>query len=156
MSVEAGAEEISKELNDPVIEKSPAHTPTPEQQPYSIYTRGEKWWLVAIVALAGFLSPLPATIYFPAIPQLTKVFNESTEAVNTTVTVYLVFQGLGPMLWGPLSDQWGRRPVILICLGILTLSCVGLALTPTDAFWLLFLMRCFQSAGCASTIALGK
>ena len=59
------------------------------------------------------------------------------------------------MLWGPLSDRIGRRPVFLVCLGILVASCVGLAVTPTDAFWLLLLLRAVQAGGCASTIALG-
>jgi hypothetical protein len=60
------------------------------------------------------------------------------------------------MLWGPLSDRFGRRPVFLVCLVILIGSCIGLALCPTDAYWLLLLLRCIQASGCASTIALGK
>lgn len=38
---------------------------------------------------------------------------------------------------------------------ILSLTCVGLALVPTSAYWLLMLLRCLQAAGSASTIALG-
>lgn len=75
--------------------------------------------------------------------------------MNQTVTVYLVFQGLSPMLWGPISDRHGRRLVYLICLSILVASSIGMALCPTDYFWLLLILRCFQSGGSASTIALG-
>jgi MFS family permease len=39
---------------------------------------------------------------------------------------------------------------------VLVGSCIGLALCPTNAFWLLILLRCLQAAGCASTIALGE
>lgn len=60
-----------------------------------------------------------------------------------------------PMLWGPLSDRVGRRPVFVGCFIILVASCIGLALTPTNAFWLLLLLRAVQAGGCASTIALG-
>ncbi|KAF2797294.1 MFS general substrate transporter [Melanomma pulvis-pyrius CBS 109.77] len=123
--------------------------------PYSIYSRKEKWLIVAMVALAGFYSPLPANIYFPAIPTIAKAFNKSTDLINQTVTVYLVFQGISPMLWGPVSDRRGRRPVYLVCLSILVGSSIGMALCPTDSFWLLLLLRCFQSGGSASTIALG-
>lgn len=59
------------------------------------------------------------------------------------------------MLWGPLSDRHGRRLIYLLCLSILTLSSIGLALCPTSHFWLLLFLRCFQSGGSASTIALG-
>lgn len=100
-------------------------------------------------------SPLPANIYFPAIPTLAKAFGQSIDAMNQTVTVYLVFQGLSPMLWGPISDRHGRRLVYMVCLSILILSSIGMALCPTDQFWLLLFLRCFQSGGSASAIALG-
>lgn len=60
------------------------------------------------------------------------------------------------MIWGTLSDNVGRRPIYAACLLVLSLSCVGLALVPTSDYWLLMLLRCFQAAGSASTIALGK
>lgn len=59
-----------------------------------IYTQKEKWLLVIMVAVAGLYSPLPANIYFPAIPELSEVFHQSTEALNQSVTTYLVFQGV--------------------------------------------------------------
>lgn len=59
------------------------------------------------------------------------------------------------MFWGTLADRWGRRPMFLACLLVLSLSCIGLALVPTNAYWLLMLLRCLQAAGSASTIALG-
>ncbi|KAF4840912.1 Itaconate transport protein [Colletotrichum siamense] len=124
-------------------------------EPYSIFTRKEKWFIVGMVAVAGFYSPLPANIYLPAIPKLSKAFGKSVELLNLTVTAFLAMQGISPMLWGPLSDRYGRRPVFLVCLTVLIGACVGIAVCPTDAFWLLIVLRCLQAAGCASTIALG-
>ena len=60
------------------------------------------------------------------------------------------------MIWGTISDHIGRRPISAICLLILSLSCVGLALVPTSAYWLLMILRCLQAAGSASTIAIGN
>lgn len=108
-----------------------------------------------MVAIAGLFSPLPANIYFPAIPTLARVFDRSIADINLTVTIYLAMQGCSPMLWGPLSDRYGRRPSFLICLFILVGSSLGLALCPANAFWLLLLLRAFQAVGCASTISLG-
>ena len=59
------------------------------------------------------------------------------------------------MFWGTLSDRWGRRPIMIACLFTLSLSCVGLGLVPTSAYWLLMLLRCLQATGSASTIAVG-
>lgn len=44
----------------------------------------------------------------------------------------------------------------MACLIILSVSCVGLALVPNNAYWLLMLLRCLQATGSASTIAIGK
>ena len=60
------------------------------------------------------------------------------------------------MVWGTLSDYYGRRPITAACLLVLTLSCIGLALVPTSTFWLLMVLRCLQAAGSASTIAIGN
>lgn len=60
-----------------------------------------------------------------------------------------------PMIFGTLADTLGRRPISCVCLIILSLSCVGLALVPTSAYWLLMVLRCVQAAGSASSIAIG-
>ena len=101
-------------------------------------------------------------------------FHKSTELINLSITGYMVFQGIcqlsialysrrylsfdsiAPMFWGTIGDKVGRRPVFIACLVTLCLSCVGLALMPTNAYWLLVLLRCLQAAGSASTIALGN
>lgn len=137
-----------------VLQELSATSPPPPP-PYHVYSRHEKWVMVGLVAVTGLYSPLPANIYFPALPTLATVFHVSTEAMNQTVTAYLLMQGISPMLWGTMSDRYGRRPIFLVCLTILIGSCIGLALCPTNAFWLLIVLRLLQAAGCSSTIALG-
>ncbi|OBZ68525.1 Quinidine resistance protein 1 [Grifola frondosa] len=127
-------------------------TPT---RPYSVYTPREKWFIVSVAAFAALFSPLTANIYFPAIPTIATAFHKSTELINLTVTVYMIVQGISPMFWGTLGDRWGRRPMFMSCMLVLSASCVGLALVPTHAYWLLMVLRCVQAAGSASTIALG-
>ncbi|KAK7001453.1 MFS domain-containing protein [Favolaschia claudopus] len=124
-------------------------------EPHSIYTRVEKWFIVSLIALGGLFSPLSSNIYLPVIPTLAEVFHKSIELINLTVTMYIVFQGLAPMFWGTLADSYGRRIMFISCLLVLAASCIGLALVPTNAYWLLLFLRSFQSAGSASTIALG-
>jgi MFS family permease len=74
---------------------------------------------------------------------------------TSSVTLTLVDITKAPMIWGTLSDRWGRRPMFIGCMIVLSVSCVGLALVPTSAYWLLMVLRCVQAFGSASTIALG-
>ncbi|KAF8265762.1 MFS general substrate transporter, partial [Lactarius quietus] len=121
----------------------------------SSFTLKEKWFIVGLASLAALFSPLTANIYLPVIPTVARDFHKSIELINLTVTMYMISQGISPMLWGTLSDRRGRRPLMIVCLAVLSLSCVGLALVPTSAYWLLMLLRCFQAAGSASTYAIG-
>jgi MFS family permease len=75
--------------------------------------------------------------------------------LRCTLPAALGLNDLAPMFWGTLSDRCGRRPIMFACLVTLSLSCVGLAVVPTSAYWLLILLRCLQATGSASTVALG-
>ncbi|KAI0263476.1 MFS general substrate transporter [Gloeopeniophorella convolvens] len=125
------------------------------ERPFSSFNHREKWIIVNLASFAALFSPLTSSIYLPAIPIMARDFHKSTELINLTVTMYMVMQGIAPMVWGTLSDIWGRRPIMTTCLVILPVACVGLALVPTSDYWLLMLLRCIQATGSASTIALG-
>ncbi|KAJ7656393.1 MFS general substrate transporter [Mycena polygramma] len=142
---------MSTKSNDSVRPPPPV---AQSEEPYSIFTQREKWFIVSLIAFGGLFSPLSANIYFPAIPAIAEAFHKSVELINLTVTLNMVFQGISPMFWGTISDTYGRRLPFILCLLLLCLSCIGLALTPTNAYWLLMLLRCFQAAGSASTVAI--
>ncbi|KAJ6507381.1 major facilitator superfamily domain-containing protein, partial [Mycena vitilis] len=137
-------------------EDNPASAPPAAvlEERFSIFNPAEKWFIVSLIALGGMMSPLSANIYFPAIPTIALAFNKSIELINLTVTINMVLQGVSSMFWGTISDTYGRRHSFILCLLLLSLSCVGLALTPTSDYWLSLLMRCIQAAGSASTVAI--
>ena len=76
------------------------------------------------------------------------------ELVNLTVTSYLFFQGLAPSVWGPISDVKGRRVAYFGTFAVFFGACIGLALSKNYAT--LLVLRCLQSTGSASTIAIGS
>lgn len=78
----------------------------------------------------------------------------SVDLINLTVTSYLIFQGLASSLWGPVSDVWGRRVAYLYTFAVFLGACIGLAEVRNYAT--LVVLRCLQSAGSASTIAVGS
>lgn len=133
----------------------PASEIAPCDESYSVWSWCEKLVIVSLIGGAGLLSTMGGQVYFPAIPALASAFNVTIEEINLTVTSYLVLQGLSPMVFGPFADIMGRRSAYIVCLTILCGSCVGMAVMPQDAYWLLVVLRCLQSAGSASTISIG-
>lgn len=86
-------------------EKSCSLEQPPSPIPYTIYTRSQKRRLRLLLGLATITSPLTATIYFPLLPLLRTHFNTSAQAINLTITIYIIFQALSPAVFGPLSDS---------------------------------------------------
>ncbi|KAJ5808688.1 hypothetical protein N7474_009957 [Penicillium riverlandense] len=124
------------------------------EPPYSIFDKRQKPFIVFIVSIAATFSGFASNIYFPALPTIAKDLNISYELVNLTVTSYLVFQGIAPSFWGPISDVKGRR-IAYVCTFVVFLgACIGLA--ETKNYTTLVVLRCLQSTGSASTIAIGS
>ncbi|KAF8307791.1 MFS general substrate transporter [Clavulina sp. PMI_390] len=127
------------------------------QPPYSMFTKNQKWLIVILVTFCSVFSPLAASIYFPAIPSLTKAFHKDTQSINLTVTIYQISQGIAPSLWGALADVSGRRfaPIFIACMLLFTIIQFALAVIPTSAYAALLVLRLLSAAGSAPTIALG-
>ncbi|KAJ5732142.1 hypothetical protein N7493_003623 [Penicillium malachiteum] len=128
-------------------------TPSSEP-PYSIFDQRQKWLVIVIVSTAATFSGLASNIYFPALPTIATDMNVSLELIDLTVTSYLIFQGLAPSLWGPVSDVKGRRVAYAFTFIVFLGACIGLAEAKNYAT--LIVLRCLQSTGSASTIAIGS
>lgn len=122
--------------------------------PHTMLTYRQKWLMVALLTSAGFWSSLGSPIYYPALKQLEKQFNVNEELVNITVVVYLLFQGIAPMVSGGIADTIGRRPVILF--GMLVYVVASIALACADSYGVVVFLRCLQSAGISPIIAINS
>ena len=121
---------------------------------YSSFTTGEKRMIVLAAALCAFFSPLTGQIYFPALNVIAKEFNVTASQINLTVSTYMIFQGITPMFIGGFADSAGRRPAFLLCFVIYILANEGVAVC--TKYSELLVLRCFQSAGIAATVALSQ
>ncbi|TGJ80037.1 hypothetical protein E0Z10_g8724 [Xylaria hypoxylon] len=122
-------------------------------EPYSIFDKRQKALIVFIAATAATFSGFASNIYFPSLATISEDLGVSVELVNLTITSYLIFQGLAPSIWGPLSDAKGRRVTYFFTFLVFLGACIGLAETPNYAT--LIVLRSVQSSGSASTIAVG-
>ncbi|CAM1510058.1 Fc.00g003930.m01.CDS01 [Cosmosporella sp. VM-42] len=131
-----------------------ASAPCTSDEPYSIFDNRQKAIIVLIVSTAATFSGFASNIYFPALPTIAQDLDVSVELVNLTVTSYLIFQGIAPSFWGPVSDAKGRRIAYCCTFVVFLGSCIGLA--ETKNYVTLIVLRCLQSTGSASTIAIGS
>ncbi len=74
--------------------------------------------MTLVGAMLIAVGPISMTLYTPALTLLAHVFATTEDAIRTTITVYLFGFALAQLLCGPLSDRFGRRPVVLGCLAL--------------------------------------
>jgi MFS family permease len=96
---------------------------------YSVFTRAEKWCIVAMVAYAAWFSTLSSFIYFPALHVLSQSFGVSVSNINLTITSYMAIATIAPTLVGDAADIGGRRPVYVITLTLYIGANIGIALS---------------------------
>lgn len=120
---------------------------------YSAFSDSLRIYLTYLLGFIIILSTLTATIYFPLIPMLSSHFSVSIQAINLTVTLYAVCQAISPPLFASLADCYGRRPVLLLLIGIYACASLGLALN-RSSYGLLLGMRAVQSFGGSATPAI--
>ncbi|KAI4912637.1 hypothetical protein J4E90_006043 [Alternaria incomplexa] len=134
-----------------------AHIPeqeiTPDTPPYSIFTPGEKRWIVFLVAYAGLFSPLSSFIYYPALFSLAEDLNITLTMANLSITTYMIVSGVAPSILGDMADTIGRRPLYLVAILTYTIANVGLAVQ--RSYPALLVLRMLQSAGSSGTISFG-
>jgi predicted MFS family arabinose efflux permease len=84
-------------------------------------------WMLPIVCTAAFLVFVQAFMVAPLIPRLAEVFQTKVMWIGLAVPAYLLPHGTATLVWGPLSDRFGRRTVILISLLLFIAFTVGTA-----------------------------
>ena len=105
---------------------------------------------VALVASMMAINALSIDIMLPALPQIGETLNIASDNKRQwVVTAYLLGFGAAQLVYGPLADRFGRKPVLLGGLGFYTLFTVIAAFA--DSFETLMLARALQGVGAAST-----
>ncbi|CAM4193061.1 multidrug effflux MFS transporter [Comamonas aquatilis] len=108
-------------------------------------------WLLVLVTLSGTMA---MHIFVPALPVAGSALHASPASMQQTITLYVVGLAVGQLIYGPISDAWGRRPALLMGLG-LYLGAGLLALFAPSLEWLLA-ARLLQALGGAAGITLGR
>lgn len=121
--------------------------------PYTTFTKTQKRLITVILTSTMLASPLTATIYLPLLPLLAAHFRVSIQAINLTITLYIVFQAISPLLFATASDSFGRRPILLFTYAVYTAASLGLALNKSS-YAALLVLRAVQSLGASAVLAI--
>ncbi|MEZ9607530.1 multidrug effflux MFS transporter [Vibrio cyclitrophicus] len=106
--------------------------------------------LFFLVIISAF-PPLTIDLYLPALPQMVEVFNTDRSMVNLTLSSYFVTYAIGLLFWGPLSEKFGRKPILLI--GLAGYMVASILCAMTNSIEQLIGARVFQAfAGSAITV----
>ena len=92
--------------------------------------------IVLLLALLLGLQPVTTDLYLPALPAITQGFGAGMGQAQLTLSALLLAFGLSQLVWGPLSDRFGRRPILLWGMSGYTLASVACAFAP-DMAWLI-------------------
>jgi DHA1 family bicyclomycin/chloramphenicol resistance-like MFS transporter len=109
--------------------------------------------LSLLVAVTG-LGPFTMQIIIPCLPGMAMALAVPYGTIQLALTLFLVGVAAGQLLYGPLSDRFGRKPLLLGGLGLFLIGSLGAALAPT-AGWLIA-ARVLQALGSCAGLVLGR
>jgi hypothetical protein len=70
--------------------------------------------IVTLLSFCSFLAPISSTTVLAAVPEVAHTYNSTGTIINLSNALYMLFMGVSPCFWGPLSQVYGRRIVRLI------------------------------------------
>ncbi len=108
-------------------------------------------WLLTLITFSGTLA---MHIFVPALPEAARALGASVGEMQLTMSVYIFGLAVGQLAYGPLSDRFGRRPVLVAGLVLYTLA--GLAACVIDDVHYLIVVRLLQALGGCAGMVIGR
>lgn len=108
-------------------------------------------WLLFAMMFAGQFA---TNVYLPGLPAIAHDLDTSLSAAQTLVPAYLASFAVAQLVMGPLSDRFGRRPVIICGVAMFTVASVACVFAPDIPT--LLVIRVFQAAGACASIVVGR
>lgn len=109
---------------------------------------------ILILISLSTVAPLSTDMYLPALPSMAQNFNAPAASIQLTLTAFFIGLAVGQLLFGPLSDRFGRRKPLLIGTSVLLLAGILCSLASNATF--LIMARVLQGFGGAAGVVLAR
>lgn len=110
--------------------------------------------LMALLAVSSFMTPLSLDMYTPAVPYMAGYFSTTPDMVNLTLSGFFVCFTLGMLVFGPISDRFGRRPAFVASYALYVVGSLLCALSPTVEVFVFARVLQGLGAGGASSVSM--
>ena len=110
--------------------------------------------LIVLLMAMSAIGPVSLNILVPATPGLAVLFDTSVETVQLTLSLYLFGLAVSQLLLGPLSDRFGRKPVLLA--GLFITAVASVAAIFSTSIGMLIVLRTLQALGASSGLVIGR
>lgn len=110
--------------------------------------------VVFVLALLMGIQPVTTDLYLPALPAIAEGFGATMAQSQYTLSALLLAFGVSQLIWGPLSDRFGRKPILLMGLCLYTFAGVGAAWA--DSIQLLIIWRILQGLAMGAVVMCGR
>ena len=116
--------------------------------------RPDTFALTALLGLVTALGPVSTDMYLPSMPDISRVLGATVAEVQLTLSSYLAGYALGQIAYGPFSDRYGRRPVLLFALALFCIANLACALA--SSIEALIAARTLQALGGSGAIVVTR
>lgn len=110
--------------------------------------------LLLLLAALTMFAPMSLDAYLPAFPEIAAQFGTDTGSVQLTMSACLLGLGLGQVLWGPVSDRFGRKGPLLVGVSVFIVASLLIVLAPTLP--VLIALRFVQALGGAAGVVIAR
>jgi DHA1 family bicyclomycin/chloramphenicol resistance-like MFS transporter len=110
--------------------------------------------LTLLLALLTAIGPLSVDLYLPSLPAIGAALAADPASVQLTISSYLIGFAAGQIVYGPLADRYGRKPVMLAALAIFCVATLACAAAPSIA--VLIGARFMQAFGSSGAVVLAR
>ena len=105
------------------------------------------WAIVLLIVILTTIPPFSTDMYLPALPEMVAYFGTTDAILNMTLYGFMFFQAVAMLALGPISDKYGRKPVLAVSIIIYIISSFFAAAAPTIELFILARMVQGASSG---------